>query len=79
MQHKTQSVFHLTSLKITSDTTVRDTATASLENKPLIETPGPLDDASPGLGWWQPPAVTCQKSRDFILTERLKKSLEIIH
>lgn len=30
-----------------------DTATASLENKPLKETEGPLDDASLGTGYNQ--------------------------
>lgn len=34
-----------------------DTATASLENKPLKETEGPLDDSSPGPGCYQLAAV----------------------
>lgn len=47
-----------------------DTATASSENKPLIESRGPLDDASPGLGCYQPPVVTYTKrKKDFILIE----------
>lgn len=43
-------VFHLTSPKAILNATVRDTATASLENKPLEEPQGLLDDAFPGLG-----------------------------
>lgn len=39
-----------------------DTATASLENKPLKGTEGPLDDASPGPGCNQLPAAMKRKT-----------------
>lgn len=41
-----------------------DTATASLENKPLKETEGPLDDSSPGPGCYQLAAVIQTKEFD---------------
>lgn len=43
--------------------TVMDTATASLENKPLKETEGPLDDAFPVPGYNQLAAAMKRKTR----------------
>lgn len=40
-----------------------DTATASLENKPLKETEAPLDDASPEPGCDQLPAAIKRKNK----------------
>lgn len=49
--------------KTTVKATAMDTATASLENKPLKETEGPLDDASPGPGYDELAAGMKRKTR----------------
>lgn len=56
ISHATQN--HITiQVETTVKATVMDTATASLENKPLKETEGPLDAASPAPGCDQLAAV----------------------
>ena len=48
-----------------------DTATASLENKPLKETEEPLDDASHGPGWLQL-AAAMQRNQEQKLNKQNK-------
>ena len=60
IRHVTQN--HII-IKTTVKATVMDTATASLENKPLKETEAPPDDASPGPGCDPLPAAIKRKNK----------------
>lgn len=52
------------------EATVMDTATASsLDNKPLKETEGPLDEASPGPGLNRLPAAMRRKIKQITISE----------